>query len=221
MSLFERLREDNKAVWQRYTQHNFVMSMARGDLPEESFKTYLQQDYLFLIQFSRAYALAVYKASNLADMREALEGLKALLDVEMELHVELCAQWGITKTDLEALPEASETIGYTRYVLETGMSGDLLDLQVALAPCILGYAEIGRANLASMPEGPMAAAYRRWFEEYGGDAYQEAAGAFENWMNNTAADVMTPVRYGRLSTIFAQATQLEGDFWQMGLKQVV
>ncbi len=33
----------------------------------------------------------------------------------------------------------------TRFVLDRGMAGDLLDLHVALAPCVLGYAEIGTA----------------------------------------------------------------------------
>jgi len=38
---------------------------------------------------------------------------------------------------MKALPEAAETIAYTRYVLERGLSGDLLDLHVALARVLL------------------------------------------------------------------------------------
>lgn len=40
------------------------------------------------------------------------------------------------------LPEARATLAYTRYVLDTGNRGDLLDLHVALAPCLVGYGEI-------------------------------------------------------------------------------
>jgi thiaminase/transcriptional activator TenA len=39
------------------------------------FRHYLVQDYLFLMEFARAYALSVYKSPKLADMREAAAGL--------------------------------------------------------------------------------------------------------------------------------------------------
>ena len=39
------------------------------------------------------YALSVYKSPTLDDMREGLAGLSAILDVEMDLHVKLCAGW--------------------------------------------------------------------------------------------------------------------------------
>ncbi|MBS8259257.1 thiaminase II [Roseibium polysiphoniae] len=217
MSLFERLKADNLDDWHAYTRHSFVQQLASGELPEPAFRTYLQQDYLFLIHFSRAYALAVYKSPRLADMRNALEGLKAIMDVEMDLHIELCAGWGISRDELETLPEASETMAYTRFVLETGLRGDLLDLQVALAPCILGYGEVARENAHAKPAGPAASAYRRWLDEYGGNDYQSVAQDFSNWTDQTAEIYMTEARFPALSEIFNQASRLEADFWQMGL----
>ncbi|MFX4404599.1 thiaminase II, partial [Acinetobacter baumannii] len=84
--------------------------------------------------FARAYALAIYKSRTLADMRAAQRGLSAILDVEMDLHVRLCGRWGLTPDAIEAAPEHQATIAYTRFVLDCGVSGDLLDLHVALAP---------------------------------------------------------------------------------------
>ena len=37
---------------------------------------------------------------TLDDMREGAVGLSAILDVEMDLHVELCAGWGLSPADL-------------------------------------------------------------------------------------------------------------------------
>ena len=87
MTLFERLKTHAAAQWADYTRHPFVDQLGKGDLPIECFKHYLVQDYLFLIQFARAYALGVYKSPTLADMRHSLEGVKAILDVELELHI--------------------------------------------------------------------------------------------------------------------------------------
>ncbi|MEJ8476017.1 thiaminase II [Roseibium algae] len=218
MSLFERLRDDNLDAWKSYTQHAFVKGLATGDLPEKAFRTYLKQDYLFLIHFSRAYALAVYKSPGLSDMRQALEGLKAIMDMEMDLHVELCASWGVSREQLETTPEASQTMAYTRFVLETGLRGDLLDLQVALAPCIIGYGEIARDNASATPKGPAAATYRRWLDEYASEPYQDVAVDFIRWMDKTSQIYMTEARFSALSVIFNQASRLEADFWQMGLE---
>src|SRR3712207_1345708 len=113
------------------------MRLADGSLPEAGFRHYLVQDYLFLIQLARAYALAVYKSDTLADMRQAGAAMSAILDMEMGLHVQYCAQWGLDEAGMAATPEATHTLAYTRFVLERGMAGDLLDLHVALAPCIV------------------------------------------------------------------------------------
>ncbi len=165
MSFFERLKIEASAEWRAYTEDPFTHGMADGTLPEASFRHYLVQDYLFLIEFARAYALAVYKSLHLADMREAASGLSAILDVEMNLHVKLCAGWGLSPADLEQAPPAAEMLAYTRYVLDAGMRGDLLTLKVVLAPCVIGYAEIA-TYLATRP-GACAAMnpYRVWIDE--------------------------------------------------------
>jgi thiaminase/transcriptional activator TenA len=64
-SLFARLRAAAADDWEAYTGHEFVRRLADGSLPEECFRHYLIQDYLFLIHFARAYALAAYKSETL------------------------------------------------------------------------------------------------------------------------------------------------------------
>ena len=175
--LFSRLREENRAVWSGYVDHPFVRQLADGSLPEACFRHYLKQDYLFLIHFARAYALATYKSETLFDIRQAAAGLSAIVDMEMQLHIDYCGRWGITAADLADEPEATETMAYTRYVLEKGLSGDLLDLHVALAPCIIGYAEIAAAIVSSPATQRDANPYREWIDMYAGEDYRDAADA--------------------------------------------
>lgn len=214
--LFARLRGDCREAWQAYTHHPFVAGMADGSLPEQAFRHYLGQDYLFLIHFARAYALAAYKADTLADMRAAAATLNALVDIEMPLHVDYSAGWGITQAEMEALPEAPACIAYTRFVLDKGMQGDLLDLQVALAPCVVGYGEIG-ARLANDPttrrEGN---AYAAWIDMYSGVEYQEVVEATLAQIDTLDAARGSEARYASLKKTFEAATRLEADFWQMG-----
>src|SRR3954471_25083247 len=129
--LFGRLVAAACGGWQAYTRHEFVLDLARGDLPEAAFRRYLVQDYLFLLHFARAWGLAVYKSETLAEMRRAQALLAATLDVEIGLHVEYCRGWGLSEAAMAVEPEAPETIAYTRFVLDRGLAGDRLDLEAA------------------------------------------------------------------------------------------
>tara|TARA_Y100001001_G_scaffold73612_1_gene71534 strand:+ start:2215 stop:2883 length:669 start_codon:yes stop_codon:yes gene_type:complete len=216
---FEDLKKSCQEEWQAYIEHSFVKQLGHGVLAPEAFQHYLKQDYLFLIQFARAFALAAYKSPTLSDLRQAKEGLQAILDVELDLHVNYCKEWGISEQELAELPEARATLAYTRYVLDTGNRGDLLDLHVALSPCMVGYGEIAnwlnsRAETIRGDSNP----YDAWIAMYESEEFQEAMQAEICWLNERLADV-SPARFRELTRIFSDATRLEIDFWEMGLKQ--
>jgi len=214
---FETLVQSCEPQWLAYCQHDFVRQLGAGTLPREAFRHYLRQDYLFLVHFARAWGLAVYKSRNMAELRQGLDSLKAIVDVEMGLHIAYCAEWGISEAELARLPEARETMAYTRYVLDAGHRGDLLDLHVALAPCLVGYADI--ANwLAAQPFTVRGEAnpYEAWIAMYTGAEFQVAAQAERRWLNRRLAG-QAPERLAALTETFRDATRLEADFWQMGL----
>ncbi len=215
--LFDRLKNAAAEEWQAYTHHDFVAGLGDGSLPEASFRHYLTQDYLFLIHFARAYGLAVFKADRLEDMRSAAGSLSAILDVEMNLHVRLCEGWGLSLADMEATPEAAATMAYTRFVLERGLAGDLLDLVVALCPCVVGYGEIGRRLAADPSTKQEGNPYWPWIEEYSCQAYEEVSAKARAQLDRLAAERLTEARFPALTRTFAQATRLEAGFWQMGL----
>lgn len=62
MDIFDRLKQAAAPQWHSYVDHAFVQQMGDGTLSEAAFRAYLVQDYLFLIQFARAWALAAYKS---------------------------------------------------------------------------------------------------------------------------------------------------------------
>ena len=216
---FAAWRTDCASDWQDYTPHPFVEGLADGSQDRAGFLTYLKQDYVFLIHFSRAWSLAVVKAGTLAEMQACSATVQTLLDQEMGLHIGICAAEGITRAELEATVEATPNLAYTRYVLDSGFSGDFLDLLAALAPCVLGYGEIGlRLAGIAAPDTP----YRDWIETYAGAEYQAAChrvGALidEAIARRLGPDAAQTPRWQELSRRFATATRLEVGFW--GLAQ--
>lgn len=215
MSLFADLRAAIGSDWTDYTEHSFVQQLGAGTLPLSAFQDYLVQDYLFLVQFARAYALAGFKSKSLSELEFANAGMTSIL-TETHLHRRLTERWGISPLALESAPEKLATVAYTRYVLDCGMSGSLLDLNVALAPCMIGYSEIGRAleplRVAS-PDHP----YGEWISEYSAADYALAATAAASRLDDLAGDGLSAQRFDELVTVFRTATRLESAFWQQAL----
>lgn len=218
MSVESRLIPACEADWEEYIEHEFVRTLADGTLPKACFEHYLQQDFLFLKHYARAYALAIYKSPTLEDMRANVPALMGLLDHEIGLHIEYCAEWGLTERDLQAIPEGVATVAYTRYVLDCGNAGDHMDLHVALAPCSLGYAEIGRRLAADSRTRWEGNPYRPWIEMYSGEEYQAAAKAHGDYVNQLLSTLPSDsARWADLTCIFTTATRMEVAFWQQGL----
>nr|VFJ47078.1 MAG: thiaminase (transcriptional activator TenA) [Candidatus Kentron sp. FM]VFJ73203.1 MAG: thiaminase (transcriptional activator TenA) [Candidatus Kentron sp. FM]VFK08905.1 MAG: thiaminase (transcriptional activator TenA) [Candidatus Kentron sp. FM] len=171
-TVFPLLRTQAGQIWDAYVRHEFVEKLRDGTLPRAAFLHYLRQDYLFLIHFARAWALAVFKSGRLDEMRVAAAMIDAHINEEMRLHIRTCAAEGMEEATLAATTEEPENLAYTRFVIDTGMKGDLLDLLVALLPCVLGYGEIGSRLGAETDGPPPEHPYREWIESYASPAYQ-------------------------------------------------
>ena len=219
-NIFNLLKENHKDNWFLYTKHEFINKLSNDTLKEEKFLNYLIQDYLFLIQFSKAWSLAILKSDNLEEMKIAASTVNDLINFEMELHVTLCANYGISKSDLENADEENANIAYTRYVLELGYSGDFLDLLSSLAPCVLGYGEIG---LNCQNSNPKTLMYKKWIETYSSIEYQNVcknvSGLIDKaFLLRLGTNFENTYKWKKVNQIFKKATLLEVDFWNMAIK---
>lgn len=215
---FQAWRDAAGPVWSDYTGHAFVKGLGDGTLPRDAFLHYLRQDYVFLIHFARAWALAITKGETIEEMRLAGATVHGLINEELSLHIGICAEAGISEDELFATDERQENLAYTRYVMDAGHSGDLLDLLATLAPCVMGYGEIG-LRLASDKTSDV---YADWIGTYAGEEYQQLCINVGHLIDEVAArrigtDLIASPRWSSLCERFAMATRLEVGFWDMGL----
>jgi thiaminase/transcriptional activator TenA len=213
--LFHSLRDSAAARWDAYCWHPFVQGLAEGTLPLPAFRRYLVQDWLFLVHFSRATALAAFKAESLAALRDKADALNTLL-AEMNIHLAYCAEWGLSEAEVLAETEAPETVAYTRWVLDRGMAGDILDLEVALAPCAIGYGEIACRIAAHPGRRDVGNPYASWIAAYSGNEYQALARGAAERLDRLGVTHGGEARFASLSATFSEAARLEAAFWQMG-----
>lgn len=201
------------AKWQRMHTHPFVREIGLGTLPREKYSFYLEQDYLYLIEFCRLLALLASKAPDLETMGRFKDLLKETLESEMDLHVRTCREFGISKAQLENAEPAPACLAYTSYLLATASNGDFLDGVVALLPCAWGYLEVG-CSLAA--EGlPREPCYREWIETYSGKEMEELVAYLKGLTDKLAIDV-SPEKKERLVKIFERSVEFEIMFWEMG-----
>ncbi|MEW7007173.1 thiaminase II [Lentilitoribacter sp. EG35] len=216
--VFSALRQTTPH-WHAYTRHAFVRGLGDGSLPKESFYHYLKQDYVFLIHFSRAWALAVAKANSLDEIKACASTVNGLANGEMQYHVETCGKLGIPEDELFKTVEANENLAYTRFVLEAGYSGDFVSLLATLAPCVFGYGEIG----LMLADDKTSDTYQDWIETYAGKDYQDVcinAGQLldQAVINRFGKNYTQLPIWNKLISQFNIATRLEVDFWNMGLR---
>lgn len=216
-TLTQLLIAHSEPHWQQYIQHDFVCQLGAGTLPADCFEHYLKQDYLFLIQFARAFGLAAYKSRNLDELRQAQSSMHGIIDIELDLHISYCEKFGISRQELEDTVESTPNMAYTRYVMERGMAGNLLDLNVALAPCIIGYAEI--ANWLQLQPFllKLGNPYADWIDMYASEEYQQFANTHRVACDAVSLQQLGDSRVQELCRTFDAATRLEVDFWQMGM----
>ena len=69
MTITERLLSSVQEIWAGYHTHPFVMGIGDGSLDQEKFRYYMIQDYLYLIDYTRVFAVGVAKAKDLSVMK--------------------------------------------------------------------------------------------------------------------------------------------------------
>lgn len=214
--LFEKFLELNSKIWDDYIHHDFVKQLQAGSLEKEKFLFYLKQDYIFLNNYSKCYALLALLANNTKEAQFAIKNQNYILEGELQLHKSIL-NLGIKDDELDYRFESITNIAYTRYLLSTGQNGDYLDMLSALSACALGYAYIGKElkkNLAkqNLENHP----YKEWILTYSGDEFQKEAKDFEDFLNSYSKQI-NEEKFNKLNQIFYTTTRLEIAFWQHSL----
>lgn len=173
---YGEMRRKSDPMWKRIAAHPFVRGIGDGTLPPDRFEFYLKQDYVYLVDFSRVFAMAAAKSASLSDMGTFATLLNLTLNTEMELHRKTCAAFGIPPEELEGTRKAPVTAAYTDYLLRTCHEGGPAEILAVLVPCACGYVEIAEELKGrGLPENRF---YRDWIGTYSSAEFRE----FAEWL---------------------------------------
>ena len=214
MVFSDQLLERGLDLWDAQKAHPFVTKLADGSLDPEAFRFWVEQDYLYLLDYARTFAIAGTKARDEATMTHLLGVAHTILDYEMDLHREFAADYGLTPADLEGVEKAPTCVAYTNYLLRVAHEGSLAEIAAAIYPCGQGYLDIAEhmAELANEDHW-----YTPFITKYTSEEFREAVAWMREFVDRCGERY--PGEHEAMHEAFTQSARLEAAFWEMAYTQ--
>ncbi|ERH13003.1 MAG: putative transcription activator [halophilic archaeon J07HB67] len=210
MGFSDDLLDAGAEIWNAQKNHPFVTELADGSLDEAAFRHWIRQDYRYLLDYARLFAVAGARARDEATMTTLLEIAHSTLTEEMDLHRAFADDYGVSRAELEAVEKAPTCQAYTDFLLRTAYEGSIAEISAALYPCGQGFLDIGdhAAELATEEHR-----YTPWIETYTSDEFREVVGSMRAVVDRHAEQY--PGQREAMREAFLTSARLEYAFWEM------
>lgn len=190
-------------TWHQILDLPFVRALGDGTLDEDLFAFYLDQDALYLRDYSRALATL----SARADIAEAqvhwAAGAHEAIAAESQLH----EGWLANRARLGG--PSPITMGYTNFLRATAAGDDYVVGAAAILPCYWLYEEVG-AVLSSQNHADHP--YAEWLSMYGGEEF--AADVARSLAEvERAFEAASPAQRVRAARAYLSACVYEREFF--------
>lgn len=212
-SVSTRLHDAATPVWEACLRHPFVTGIGDGTLDMEKFRYFMLQDYLYLFDYARVFALGVVKARDPELMRVFVANVDAILGGEMKIHRAYMKRLDITEEQVFAVKPALANLSYTNYMLSVAQTGGPMEIVASILACSWSYAEIGQA-LAAIPGAAEHLFYGEWIRGYASEEYAATNQTLIELMDSLAADAGEE-QLAYLTDVFVNCSRYELGFWDM------
>lgn len=210
MAFSDTLLDHGSEIWDEQKQHPFVTELAEGSLDESAFLHWVEQDYRYLLDYARVFAIAGTKAKDEETMSHLVGVSDTILDYEMDLHREFASDYDIDPAALESVTKAPTCTAYTNFLLRTAYEGSIAEISAAIYPCGQGYLDIAdhMAEIATEEHR-----YTPFIEKYTSDTFREAVGWMREFVD--ACGEQYPGEHDTMREAFLISARLEHEFWEM------
>jgi len=190
-------------TWHQILDLPFVRALGDGTLDEDLFSFYLDQDALYLRDYSRALATLSARADTAEAQVHWAAGAHEAIAAESQLH----EGWLANRARLGG--PSPITMGYTNFLRASAAGDDYVVGAAAILPCYWLYEEVG-AVLSSQnhPDHP----YAEWLSLYGGEEF--AADVARSLAEvERAFEAASPAQRVRAARAYLSACVYEREFF--------
>ncbi len=205
MKLFKKASEISANIYQAIVAHPFNQELMSGVLSRDKFAYYIEQDSLYLQDFSRCHALIAAKIP-LQYARIFLKYADYAFIAEQEVvHHFFRETFNFKETGLIT----PATLSYTSYLLKVCALEPVEIAVAAILPCFAVYREVG---LLIAKNSDANNPYARWIETYSGEdfgvAVNQAIAIFDE-----LAEAANEATRQKMLDAYYKSTCLEWHFW--------
>ena len=113
MKTSERLLNASKTIWDAYNEHPFVLGIQNGTLERDKFRYYIMQDFLYLKDYAKTYAVGVAKAKSVETANLFAKYIN-VMNGELDVHKGYMGKFAVTQEEID-----EAFAGMDLYFLET------------------------------------------------------------------------------------------------------
>ncbi len=214
MKLTEKMYANVQDIWPKYLTHAFVCEMAEGSLPLEKFRYYMLQDYVYLRDYIKIFAMSISKSDDFGEIEFLARNMMAILEETFRVHVPYMKRLGITDQEIRSVVPHIDNSSYSHYMICEAQAGDILSGLVALLNCSWTYAYIAENMVKEYPHAAVHENYGDWFAGYVCEEYQQTNQSLMD-MVDQLSEAISETETKKLCEIFRKCSQYELKFWDM------
>ena len=233
-----RMIDATEEIWENCHRHPFVQGIADGSLDHDKFCFYMLQDYVYLFDYARVFAIGVAKAKDPEVMRIFANYVQQIMSGEMDIHRGYMKRLGISPEDAERTVPSLDNLSYTSYMIRIAYDDGAAEVAAAILSCALSYEAIAERMVAEHPGTPArpgidaqpgidarpdAAAqpgaadhpfYGEWVQGYASPGYHAANLELID-LTERLAEGLDEARLQHLIDVFVNCSRYELLFWDM------
>ncbi|QCB52149.1 TenA family transcriptional regulator [Rhodococcus sp. PAMC28707] len=198
-------------------QLEFLTLLGEGKLPLDAFRTYLEQDRLYLAGYAKALAILASKAPDTATAAFWATSAASAVE-EATLHESLLSGDALPTANAQAT-HSPTCLGYVSYLVATAATEPYPVAAAAILPCFWIYADVAvrlstsaKRVLHHDPNHP----YAQWVSAYNSDEFRDAVDCARLLVDD-AARLATDAQRSAMIDSFVIATRYESMFWDSAL----
>ncbi len=213
----ERLLTKTAPIWKEYYKHPFVLGIQNGTLPQAKFRHYLLQDYVYLTDYTKVFAIGMAKAKSPETTMLFSNYIHVLTHSEMTIHKAYMEPLSMTMEELETTKPLLDNLSYTSYMLRVAYEEGEAEILAAILACAISYEKIAKSIVKNRPESKNDPFYGYWVRGYDAEQCVQDNLELSQMLDNLTTNY-TESQLCHLEDIFMACSQYELAFWDMAWK---
>ena len=150
MKTSERLLNASKTIWDAYNEHPFVLGIQNGTLERDKFRYYIMQDFLYLKDYAKTYAVGVAKAKSVETANLFAKYIN-VMNGELDVHKGYMGKFAVTQEEIDAMKPSLDNLSYTSYMVRVAYDESEVEVLAAVLSCAYSYEVIAEEDRCEPP----------------------------------------------------------------------